>query len=178
MTEQPSTDVARYADVAMFQAEPLKGADGPSAYVLAMNPDPLGSIASAALMYKGIVIRNLVDVTDDQRREMFDQISKTKLKAPFEFVKLHLLLENIHRGVTHQLVRQRTAVYAQESMRFAVKDGLAAATHLPPSLQEFYDPARREELNQKKEAIDGLHGPDLTDKERQFLIWEDTTRSV
>lgn len=175
---QPSTEVARYADRAMFKAEPLAADAGPSVFFLSMNPDPLGSIAAAALMYKGQVVRDLAEITDQQRREMFDQISKTKLKAPFEFVKLHMLLENVHRGLTHQLVRQRTAVYAQESMRFAVKEGIASTTHLPPSLADFRDPENRARVLQEREDAKGFHPPLWSEKEKQFLVWWDTMQKV
>jgi hypothetical protein len=36
------------------------------------------------------------------------------------------MVENVSRAFTHQMVRQRTAVYAQESLRFAVKEEIAA----------------------------------------------------
>lgn len=119
----------------MFSSEPLDATSGPRVHLLHMNSDPLGSIAAAALMYKGVVVRDLADITDQQRREMFDQISKTKLKAPFEFVSMHWMVEGVTRSLTHQMVRQRTAVFAQESLRFAVvEDEFANRVALPPSL--------------------------------------------
>lgn len=131
MTE-PSKEIARFADVAMFQAEPIDVQAGPQVHLLSMNHDPLGSVAAACKMYKGEVVRDLKTVTDDERGEYLEQITKTKLKAPFEFVKFHFLIEGVTRSFTHQLVRQRTAVYAQESLRFAVKDDMPVA--LPPSI--------------------------------------------
>lgn len=183
MTEnQPSksTEISKWSDKAMFEAEPLKASDGPQVFLLSMNPDPLGSIAAAALMYKGVVIRDLGEITDDQRREMFDQINKTKLKAPFEFVKIHMLFENVHRGLTHQLVRQRTAVYAQESMRFAVKQGMSETTHLPPSLAQFNNPSLVRDLLDRvgHTETDWLYPANVTDLEKQFLIWYDTMKKV
>lgn len=128
-------EVQKWADQAMFASEPLDASAGPKAYLLHMNPDPLGSIAAAALMYKGIVVRDLADITDAQRREMFAQIQQTKLKAPFEFVNMHWMVEGVTRSLTHQMVRQRTAVFAQESLRFAVvEDGFADRVALPPYL--------------------------------------------
>jgi flavin-dependent thymidylate synthase len=85
-------------------------------------------------MYKGEVVRELSDVKHWERGHYFDEIVKTKLKAPFEFVKFHFLLEGVTRSFTHQLVRQRTAVYAQESLRFAVKENLDEEVAMPPSL--------------------------------------------
>src|SRR5687768_1172141 len=76
-----STEVQRWADTAMFRSEPLDATTGPKVHLLHMNNDPLGAIAAFALMYKGIVVRDLADVTDEQRREMFEQIKQTRLKA-------------------------------------------------------------------------------------------------
>jgi flavin-dependent thymidylate synthase len=77
-------------------------------------------------MYEGRVIRDLAELTDDDRRRYWEQVGKTHLKAPLEAIDLHFIVENVTRAFTHQMVRQRTAVYAQESMRFAVKEEIAA----------------------------------------------------
>jgi len=143
-------EVQRWADAAMFRSEPLDATTGPRVHLLAAPADPLGQIAAMALMYKGIVVRDLADVTDTQRREMFEQIKQTKLKAPFEAVTLHWMVEGVTRSLTHQMVRQRTAVFAQESLRFAVvEDGFSERVALPPSLAgttheagEVYDRSR------------------------------------
>lgn len=129
-----SKEVARWADPAMFRAEPIKASDGPKVYLLWMTPDPLGAIAAACKMYKGEVVRDLSSVTDAERTEYFDQVQNTKLQAPFEFVQFHFMIEGVTRAFTHQMVRQRTACYAQESLRFAVKEDLAESVALPPSL--------------------------------------------
>lgn len=129
---QPGTTVARWADEAMFTAEPINADEGPKVYLLWMTPDPLAAIAAPSKMYKGEVARSLRDVTHAERREYVEQLKATKLKAPYEFVKFHFLIEGVTRAFTHQMVRQRTAVYAQESLRFAVKEDMPVA--LPPSL--------------------------------------------
>jgi len=141
MGPEKTTAVQKWADTAMFSSEALDATTGPKVHLLSANPDPLGSIAAMALMYKGIVVRDLADVTDDQRREMFAQIQQTKLKAPFEAVQLHWMVEGVTRSFTHQMVRQRTAVFAQESLRFAVvEDGFAERVALPPSLAWANEP--------------------------------------
>lgn len=179
VVSEPTKAVARYADKAMFAATPLAGSDGPAVYVLAMNPDPLGAAAAAIAMYRGQVVTDLGMVTDDQRREVLTSMRATKLKAPLEFIKLHLLLENVHRGFTHQMVRQRTAVYAQESMRFAVKDGMARAIHLPPSLAKFNDPEVERDLDRRMQEWSGMQHPmRLTEQEHQFLVWRDTAQKI
>lgn len=133
-------DLTRWADPAMFGAEDMPKDEGgqvaPRVYLLQAPPDPLGGIAAACMMYEGKVVRNLEDITDEQRRHYWEQVKATHLKAPLEFVQLHFLVEGVTRSFTHQMVRQRTAVYAQESLRFAVKDDLADEVPLPPSLMD------------------------------------------
>lgn len=124
--------VQRWADPAMFSAEPIAAEEGPKVYLLSMTQDPLGAIAAACKMYKGEVVRSYSDITDEERRAYLQQVLRTKLQAPFEFVQFHFMLEGVTRAFTHQLVRQRTAAYAQESLRFAVKEELPVA--IPPSL--------------------------------------------
>jgi flavin-dependent thymidylate synthase len=125
-------EVQKWADEAMYTAE--KSIPEPKAFLLQGTPDPLGSVAAFAAMYKGEVVRDKRDVTDDERRYYLAEMQKTKLKAPLEAVNLHWMIEGVTRSFTHQMVRQRTAVYAQESLRFAVKEDAASAVALPPSL--------------------------------------------
>lgn len=138
------TEIERYADGAMFQAAPMKSVT-PQVHLLTMTADPLGAIAAACRMYEGKPTYSLDDITDDDRRKYWDNMQRTHLLAPLEFVDLHFFMEGVDRAFTHQLVRQRTAVYAQESMRFAVKDNMAqeaakppSVTSAAPSIQEFW----------------------------------------
>lgn len=147
-----SKEVQKWADSAMFTAEPIDAGKGPQVHLLWMTADPLAVIAAPSKMYKGEVARSLRDVTHAERREYVEQLKATKLKAPYEFVKFHFFIEGVTRAFTHQMVRQRTAVYAQESLRFAVKEDMPVA--LPPSLagtEEIvpanYDRASTEEQN-------------------------------
>jgi flavin-dependent thymidylate synthase len=132
---EPGKEIQRWADSAMYSAEPMEGAH-PRVYLLMATPDPMGAIAAACMMYEGKVARTLLDnsLADDMRRHYWEQAKKTHLKAPLEFVDLHFMIEGVTRAFTHQMVRQRTAVYAQESLRFAVKEDMADAVALPPSL--------------------------------------------
>jgi flavin-dependent thymidylate synthase len=136
MTEHP----VKWGDAQQYHAEPHPNYMGeeqgvmPSVHLLWMTPDPLGAVAAMAEMYKGNVIRSLEEVTDAMRRQAFEDVQKTHLKAPLEAVKLHFMIEGVDRAFTHQHVRQRTAVFAQESMRFAIPGELTEATTLPPSL--------------------------------------------
>lgn len=113
-------EIQRWADTAMFRAEGLAASEGPKVYLLSVNDDPLGDIAAMNKMYIGQVCRNLDDLSDEDRSYHFEQVKHTRLKAPFESVHFHFLIEGVSRAFTHQIVRQRTAAFAQESMRFAV----------------------------------------------------------
>lgn len=146
----------RWADRAMFKAEPIKPEEGPKVYLLWMTPDPLGAIAAACKMYKGEVVRDLSTITDEERLEYLAQVNRTKLKAPFEFVQFHFMIEGVTRSFTHQMVRQRTAAYAQESLRFAVvgeEDG-TLPVGLPPSLSG------------------------LPEDDSRRIVWEDATETI
>lgn len=131
-----SQEMLRWADAAMYRSEPMpkEAIVGPRVHLLSMTADPLGVIAAGSMMYEGKVARDLKDVTDADRVHYFEQITKTHLKAPFELVDFHFMIEGVTRSFTHQMVRQRTAVFMQESLRFAVKENLDAETPLPPSL--------------------------------------------
>lgn len=153
-----SKDIQKWADEAMFSAEPSSAQKGPEVYLLQGTPDPLGSIAAFSAMYTGKVVRDKRDVTDEERRYHLEEMKKTKLKAPLEAVNLHWMVEGVTRSFTHQMVRQRTAVYAQESLRFAVKEDVADAVALPPSLAEV-------------EPFDGIGH--MTDEQGWLYEWDD-----
>lgn len=132
-------ELRKWADEHQYDAEPQPGAtpsDGvmPSVHLLHMQDDPLGVLAAQNGIYKGVVIRSLADVTNDMRRQALDDMMKTTLQSPLEAIKMHWLFEGVDRAFTHQLVRQRTANYGQESLRFSVVGPLIDATTLPPEL--------------------------------------------
>ena len=129
-----SKELSKWSDSYMFKAEDSLAAEGPKVYLLGGPSDPLGQIAACAKMYKGEVVRDLRDVTDEERMMYLEEIQKTVLKMPLEAVSLHFMVEGVTRSFTHQMVRQRTAAYAQESMRFAVKEDAATAVAMVPSL--------------------------------------------
>lgn len=131
----------QWADKAMFDAEPIKaekvrGMVVPKVHLLSATPDPLGAVAAACRMYEGKPTYSLAEITNEERVHYWEQVQKTHLKAPLEFIDLHFFMEGVDRSFTHQHVRQRTAVFAQESMRFAVKGNMAEEVGLPPSIRE------------------------------------------
>ncbi len=127
-----NTEVQKWADRSMFEAQ--EETDEIVVHMPSATHDPMGVIAMGALGYTGRTITDLREITDEERVQGLVEMAKTILAAPTEFVSMHFVIEGIHRGLTHQMVRQRTAVYTQESMRFAVKTDPARATALPPSL--------------------------------------------
>lgn len=140
MPNDKTTALEPWVDKSMYEAEAIEKIDGlveAKVHLVSMSPDPLGNVAAMANIYKGVVTRNLADVTDAMRREHLQAMLDTHLTAPLENIKFHWLIEGVDRGFTHQLVRQRTADYGQESLRFAVKTNLADECVLPPSLREL-----------------------------------------
>jgi flavin-dependent thymidylate synthase len=121
----PDKEVSNWVDKAMYSAEPTTNIM-PKVTLLSATPDPLGALGAMCAMYEGRVIRDLHELTDADRVRYWEQVQKTHLKAPLEAIDLHFMVENVTRAFTHQMVRQRTAVYAQESLRFAVKEEIAA----------------------------------------------------
>lgn len=128
-----SNELQKWADKSMFEAQ--EETDDIVVSMPSATHDPMGVIAMGALGYGGRTITDLREITDEDRVQGLQEMAKTILAAPTEFVSMHFVIEGIHRGLTHQMVRQRTAVYVQESMRFAVKSDPAKATALPPSLE-------------------------------------------
>jgi flavin-dependent thymidylate synthase len=152
----------------MFPAVPIdpEAVGTPKVHLVWMTPDPLGAIASAAQMYEGTPYKSLDDISDDDRMRLWEDVQHTHLTAPLEFVKLHFFFEGVNRAFTHQLVRQRTAVYAQESMRFAVKENLKDEVPYPPSLR---DPAKSPSWrNDAQDSWD--RAVEAVDREYKFLI--------
>lgn len=133
----------------MWLAEPIREPGEttvrPKVYLLNMTPDPLRTLAAAAELYQGRVVRYRGDVSRETAERWFADMSRTKLAAPLEFINFHFLLEGVSRAFTHQLVRQRTAVYVQESMRFAVKEEAAFEVVMPPFIAALKedDPKRK-----------------------------------
>lgn len=127
------TDVTKYVDASMYPAEPMRVVY-PTVTIVSATEDPLGVIAAVCKMYQGKSVSDTRDITDAERERYWQQMKKTTLNAPLEFVNIHLFIEGVTRSWTHQAVRQRTACYAQESLRFAVKEDMVEACQMPPSI--------------------------------------------
>lgn len=170
------TRMTKYVDKAMFEAAPMEeGAiEAPRVHLVSATPDPLGAIAAACRMYEGKPTYSLADITDDERRHCWGEVHKTHLLAPLEFVDLHFFIEGVTRSFTHQMVRQRTAVFAQESMRFAVKEEIAAR----PGPSVYVERPRREvwdrAMEQAHEAYKVLIGMGVPAEDARGLLPHDT----
>jgi len=134
--DEAATDLVRWADRAMFRAQPL-AEDGEqvqiSVSVVDMTRNPLKVMAAPWLGYRGRFV--LPDqVTDEEARAFAADALKSKIAAPLEWCQVALLIQGVSRDFTHQIVRQRTATFVQESMRFAVKDRAADEVPEPISI--------------------------------------------
>lgn len=134
------SEISKYGDDAMYGSQPMRQKEGvlrvtPQVFLINATPDPLGTCAADMRMYRGDPVYSLDEITDDQRRWAWEELSKTALNTPLEGVSLKFMIEGVTRAFTHQIVRQRVgAYYVQESLRFAVKEGLAQEVALPPSI--------------------------------------------
>lgn len=165
--------ILNWGDKQQYDAEPHscdpdRGVE-PKVHLINMTEDPLGTMAALNAIYGGRVVRSLDEVTDGDRMQALIDMQNTHLTAPLETIDMHFLFDGVDRAFTHQLVRQRTAMYGQESMRFAVLGDLIDATTLPPSLRgttrtSWLDP----------DAGD----PYQTQQQRQRQVWDDAIRAV
>jgi flavin-dependent thymidylate synthase len=115
----------------MYSAEPVD-ASGPTVTVVDMTANPLRLVAAVSELYRGGVFTDPRLVTQERAMEWYHGALKARgLPAPLEWVSISLHISGVTRGWTHQAVRQRTATYVQESMRFAVKDDAETAIIMP-----------------------------------------------
>lgn len=174
--------ITKYVDEAMYTAEPIDTSAGPQVHLVSMTSDPLASVAIFSAMYEGKVKRSAADVTDDERAYYLQQMMKTKLKAPLETIHFHFMFEGVTRAFTHQHVRQRTAVYSQESMRFAVKETMPVG--LPPSLQgtlgllEWGQKHFGLRDNVTAEEWQAAFDRELSDEQKNRLDWDEAVHTV
>lgn len=162
--------IANFADESMFVAEPATDRL-PKVTLIHANNDPLGQLAQLAMMYQGKSPRNLEDISDDDRAYYINDMEKNILGMPSESIMFHFLIENVTRSYTHQLVRTRHASYAQESLRFAVKEDFPVG--LPPYLQGTNPTAYLDNLEEGMKLY-GAHdsfAPDYTERVERAEEW-------
>lgn len=176
---QAGAEVQRWADVAMFSATPLDVEEGevlrPKVTLIHMTPNPLRVMAAAAELYAGRVWHSASRIPHHVAMQWWNEMTATKLHAPLEFIDLHFLIEGVTRAFTHQLVRQRTAVYVQESMRFAVKENARWEVALPPSLEALQEDAPQrvvwnQAVKQMSEAYTNLVNSEIPAEDARGLL--------
>lgn len=172
----PNNEVARYADVAMYRAEPMP-IGGPYVTIINATPNPLRTMAAAVGLYKGEVHHGVVSVSQEQAKLAQADMTATALKAGLEFIDFHFFIEGVSRALANQMVRQRTAVFVQESLRFAVKDGetISDETVVPPSIAALKedDPRRvrwSDGLTAIAEVYDGLVASGIPAEDARGLL--------
>lgn len=182
--------VQKWADEAMYKAEESDAAAGPQAFLISGTPDPLGAIAVAAEAYEGRFYESKDDLPEGARERYLEEMQKTILAMPLEAVHLHWRIKGVTRSFTHQMVRQRTAAYSQESMRFAVKEDLGSAVMLPPSLQKFTqfafegaemcygDVIWRDYQETAEGSSRQFHFDRLTDEQKWYITWRQTVEQI
>lgn len=155
----PGRELSRWADTAMYRSEPLRAADGPRVTLINATPDPLGSLAALCAMYEGRVVRSLAEITDEQRQQAFADMQATQLQGPLEVAQFHFLVEGVTRAFTHQMVRERMAFFAQESMRFAVVEGEPwnERTAYPPGFADW-PPGAKIVWNRQVKDVEQAYG--------------------
>ena len=135
-----SSEVARYADEAMFQATPIteEGEEvKPRVTVIDMTSNPLRKMTAVSALYNGRVVHDPSEITQEEAGPR--RMEGRKIIVAPGRIQISLLIEGVTRAFTHQMVRQRTATFVQESLRFAVKDNAAFEVALPPSIDCMKD---------------------------------------
>lgn len=172
--QAPTGAVQRWADGAMYRAERMP-TEGLTVRLLNATPDPLGSVAAICGIYKGEVVRDLATITNEQRRQVLDDMMKTELNSPLEAAQFHFLIEGVSRAFVDQMTRGRNAFYAVESLRFAVKEDWAAEVPAPPSLAGLRedDPRLsiwRKAMNQTEDAYAALVAAGVPAEDARSLL--------
>lgn len=78
------------------------------------------AVKVVALLTRGYSQRYDTEISPAEVEDMLEQIKRTKLKTPLEFVQTIWLIRDVSRAFTHQLVRYRIGTqFVQESLRFS-----------------------------------------------------------
>ncbi len=87
--------------------------------LVSISSDP---VASLAMLVRGYAQTYSPQIGEEEVEDMLEQIQKTKLKTPLEFIQTIWLIQDVSRAFTHQIVRSRVGTqFVQESLRFSDK---------------------------------------------------------
>lgn len=104
--------------------------------LISWTKDPLETIHVMTQNMFGNVITDLSQVKEEDTIKTIEELRKTSLGGPLEYVDFTFQVEGIPRAMTHQMVRTRVgAVYSQESLRFTVKTGDQFKFDMGPSVE-------------------------------------------
>lgn len=122
-------------------------------------PNPARRAATILIFAKNTRVRmspagldEIDDWPEEKRQDELAYIAGT-IPGSWEFVHLTFMLEDVTRGLTHQLVRTRTASYAQQSQQVNKMDGWGYMTG--PTIRS--DPRRQEMYDAAMERIDDAY---------------------
>jgi flavin-dependent thymidylate synthase len=133
----------------MYMAQPTQheedGVIAPRVTLVHMTPKPLQQLAAAARLYEGVVVHDPNEISQNIAYKWLDDMSRTALAMPLEWIDFHFLFEGVTRAWMDQLRTQRTAAYVAESLRFSVKPDVSMEVVMPPSIAKLKDddPKRR-----------------------------------
>jgi len=182
---KPGKDIIKWADEAMYESQPMLTEEGagitPRVFLLNATPDPLGTCAADMRMYRGDPVYSLDEITDEQRRWAWEELSKTHLNTPLEGVSVKFMIEAVTRSFTHQMVRQRVgAYYVQESLRFAVKRGLVQEVAKPPFVMgnEIPETIWNQTIKQIERAYTSLINAGIPAEDARGLLPHATTTRI
>lgn len=86
--------------------------------IISYTGNPIKTIAAAQRNMVGHMMHNLMEISDDEAREIFLDCAKTELQGAFEFVHFNIQMDGVSRAFQQQLTRTRLAAYSAESLRF------------------------------------------------------------
>lgn len=105
------------------------------------------AVKTLAILTRGYAQNYTSHIRPDEVDDMVEQLKKTRLRTPAEFIQTIWLIKDVTRAFTHQLVRYRIGTqFVQESMRFA--DKRRAKVLLPPEVagSELYQDCIRDSV--------------------------------
>lgn len=109
-------------------------------YTGAGTPNParyaanlLTFVKSTRLEMRPSMMKNIEDMTNEAVYEQLDYVART-VPSSWEFIHYTFTINDVTRAFTHQLVRTRTASYAQQAMR--IQQMKCFAYGIGPTVQE------------------------------------------
>ena len=182
MSKNLGSALVRAADAAQYERPPMPDAArrGPVVTLIDAPVDPLGTLAVIGGIYTGQVARSKTEVSHEARRQMLADMQATVLNGPLEAIQFTFLVEGVSRSMTHQMVRNRFAFFAQESLRFAVAEDWAQEVPLPPSLLSAGEDSAvvgvwRKAMNAAEDAYAALVGAGMPAEEARGVLPHDIT---